>query len=196
VITVVGWPRSGTHWLKTMLEHALGEEVAQSHMWPSAEGEHVLIMRDPRDAFSSHWRLFRHDNPGTDMDELQFVDYFMKGEGLSQPWGVGWAAHTRKLLGFRGIYPLIRYEQLYQKPIETLIELRGAIRRQGVPVYAFIGAVEHLWGQRCDPSTLPADVNMGLPGKWERELLPATVWALEDYCGDLMDALGYKRADG
>ena len=62
MITVVGWPRSGAHWLKAMLEHALGEELAHSHFWPEEEGEYVLIVRDPRDCFASHWRLYQRDN--------------------------------------------------------------------------------------------------------------------------------------
>lgn len=193
MITVVGWPRSGTHWLKTMLGHALGEEVAQSHMWPETEGKYVLIVRDPRDAFASHWRLYRHDNPGTSLTELDFVDYFMKGEGLSQPWGVGWVPHTRKLFEMREVYPLAFYERLYTHPEVMLSRVLSGLY-MGVPLSITVEAVRSTKGVRCDPSTLPVDVNMGLPGKWKHELQPATVWALEDYCGELMDELGYARS--
>lgn len=195
MITVVGWPRSGTHWLKTMLGHALGEEVAQSHMWPEAEGKYVLIVRDPRDAFASHWRLYRHDNPDTDLTELGFMGYFMKGEGLSQEWGVGWVPHTRKLreAELDALYPLVYYEALYKRPELTLAWLSKELTVD-VQMLRIMNALHRTRDVRCDPSTLPVDVDMGLPGKWKHELQPATVWALEDYCGEMMDELGYARS--
>jgi len=198
VTTVVGWPRSGTHWLKTLLGHALEEEVLQSHCLPEpGDGKFALIVRDPRDVFASHWRLYRHDNPDTDLDELQFVDYFMKGEGLAQEWGIGWVPHTRRLvelkLSTRG--PLVFYEGLHTRPELTLTWLASELEAE-VNMPHIMQAVHKTRGVRCDPSTLPVDVDMGEPGKWRAQIQPATVWALEEYCGELMDELGYARGRG
>lgn len=195
MITVVAWPRSGAHWLKAMLEHALGEEVGHSHFWPDAEGEYVLVVRDPRDVFASHWRLYRNDNPDTELTELEYVDYFMKGKGLGdREWAVGWVAHTQKLMSLRGLHPFVYYEHLYRRPEETLIQVLSTLRGDVPQVRYIMEAVRETRGVRCDPSTLLVDQWMGQPGKWAHQLHPATVLAIEHYCGDLMKELGYAIA--
>ncbi|NIV29629.1 MAG: hypothetical protein GWN58_09000, partial [Anaerolineae bacterium] len=123
-----------------------------------------------------------------------FVDYFMKGDGLAQPWGVGWVAHTRELiqLRLRTACPFVFYEVLYEHPGKTVL---WTLRELGtsVPVRRIMEAVGKTSYVRCDPSTLPVDVDMGSPGKWRHDLQPTTVLALEGYCGELMDELGYAR---
>jgi hypothetical protein len=87
------------------------------------------------------------------------------------------------------------YEVLYDHPGKTVLWTLLELKRDA-PVRRIMEAVGNTSYVRCDPSTLPIDVNMGLPGKWKHELQPATVWALLDYCGELMDELGYARSDG
>ena len=197
MITVVGYPRSGTHWLKVMLEHALGEKLAHSHTPPvGAGGQYAFIIRDPREVLASHWRLYKHDQPGQ-QTERGFVDYFLKGEGLRQhPWGVGWVAHTTQLLERNQSdpqrFPLVRHEQLYAAPERELERVLRALGRDDIPEMRIAEAVRHTRGKRCDPSSLPVEGNMGEPGKWQEQLRPETICAVLDYCGPLMGALDYE----
>jgi len=190
MITVVGWPRSGTHWLKAMLEGALGEELGHSHHVPEQEGQYVLVIRDPRDSFASHWRLYQAD--GGQASELEIVDLLLKGQMEShQGWNTGWVPHTERLLALeaQGV-PLVRYEELYAYPIRVIGD---TIRRLGYEVSAarIVRSVVQARGVRHDPSTLPMDgAEMGRPGKG-RTLHPRTMRALMAYCGPLMERLGY-----
>lgn len=188
MITVVGWPRSGTHWLKAMLEHALDEDLAHSHFWPEGEGEYVLIVRDPRDAFASHWRLYQHDYPDTQQTELGFVDYFMRGDGIERAWGCGWVPHTLKLMKLSVLYPLVYYEGLYAQPEKILTWVLAEMGKESPRIAE---AVRWTEGLRCDPSGLPVENEMGKPGKWKVQLQPGTVRAIRAYCGEVMKELGY-----
>lgn len=192
MITIVGWPRSGTHWMKALLESTLGEEVGHSHAVPSdPEQQYVLMVRDPRDSLASHWRLYRHDER-PECTELEFVDLLLKGGMEShQGWNIGWVPHTQALLDWNEEHgsPLVSYEELYEDPQRVLISV---LKKLGVKASAKVvaQAVEELNDRRCDPSGLPAE-DLGQPGRWESELLEETIHAVVRYCGGLMVELGY-----
>jgi len=183
--------------MKAMLEYALGEELAHSHAHEGIEGgRYVLMVRDPRDAFASHWRLYQKDHPG-ERTELGLVEFFMEGKGMSQHnLSLGWAAHARKLLAWHKRDPrhtsLVRYERLYAAPGMALARALADIGRWNIPRWHIVKAVQSTQGQRCDPSDLPVDGEMGRPGKWKSQLHKSTVRALQAYCGPLMTELGYK----
>lgn len=197
MITVAGWPRSGTHWMKAMLEYALGEELTHAHSYQEEEnGQYVLMIRDPRDAFASHWRLYQKDHPG-EKTERGFVEFFLEGKGMHQHnLNIGWVAHTRKLIEWHGRDPrhvaLVRYERLYAAPRITLVKTLVGIGRRDILRWRIFRAKRLTRRRRCDPSDLPVDGNMGRPGKWRGQLQPETVRALLAYCGKLMIELGYK----
>lgn len=194
MLTVVGWPRSGTHWLKAMLEEALGEELVHDHSCPDvADGQYVLIVRDPRDAFASHWRLYQEENPG-ESTELGFVDLLMRGQMQShRNWNIGWVLHTKRLLAWNAqhphLAPLVRYEQMYTHPRLTLASVLETMGQE-VPFSRIREAVQRT-RDRCDPSDLGIEEDMGRPGKWKAQLQDATVCALLESCGDLMAEMGY-----
>ena len=196
MIAVVGWPRSGTHWMKAMLESTLGEEFAHDHSCPGVEGiQYVLLVRDPRDAFASHWRLYQKDYPGQST-ELGFIDLFLKGGMESHHnWNIGWVPHTRKLLEWNERHTssasLVRYEQMYATPEKVLEEVLARLGRRDVSKGRIAEAVRETQGRRCDPSDLKADSDMGRPGKWRAQLRDSTVRALIEYCGSEMVELGY-----
>jgi len=200
MITVVGFPRSGTHWLKKMLEHALGEELAHSHPYPEVvESQYVLIVRDPRDTFASRWRMEGTRFPARWTEE-EHLDHFLHRTLLRAPsWHIGWGPYTRKLLELAARFPhsalLVRYEDVYAAPEATLAKLIATLGRD-ISEARVADAVERTRGVRCDPSSFPADENMGRPGKWEAELKQATVRTLLEDCGELMAELGYiSRAE-
>lgn len=192
--TVAGWPRSGTHWLKALLEGTTGREWAHSHACPEkADREYVLIVRDPRDAFASHWRLYQHDHPGMRRTELEHLRYFMEGHRTTLHLYGGWASHTQKLLKWSTLYPLVYYEGLYAHPEQTLAWILAELGI-GLPTSRIKAAVRASQGQRRDPSPLPVDAEMGRPGKGEIQLEKETIQALIAYCGDLMAELNYRKA--
>ena len=193
---VIGWPRSGTHWMREMLNRLTGEEWEHSHHVPEAEGHYVLMIRDPRDSFASHWRLYQHDQrePCT---ELEFVEMFLKGDQASHlDWNVGWVPHTQALLNWHlrhlDASGLVQYEELYQQPVRVMVALLDRIEGRAAPIEQVAKMVMCTRSTRWDPSTLPVDAQMGRPGKG-RNLTPATMAALLDYCGPLMRELGYLR---
>ena len=196
MITVVGWPRSGTHWMKTMIECALGEELAHAHAYPESVGDqYILMVRDPRDVLASHWRLYERAYPGK-QTELGFVESFLEGKGPNQhKWNLGWVAYTGKLLEWNERNPqhtsLVRYERLYEAPGITLARTLVGIGRYDPWRWRISRAVRFTWGRRCDPSDLPVDGNMGRPGKWAVHLAAPTVQAVLAYCGPVMSELGY-----
>lgn len=195
MITVVGWPRSGTHWMKVMLESALGEELAHDHHLPQEkDGLYVMMLRDPMDTFWSHWNLYRHDSPGQ-CTELGFFDMLMRGQMEShQGWNIGWVPYVHGLLAWHQDHPstapLVRYEQLYRNPDHILAQTIDGLGF-GVCYERSAGAVHKTLGVRCDPSGLSASREMGKPGAWIEHLRAETVDALLNYCGPMMTELGY-----
>lgn len=189
----MGWPRSGTHWLKAMLESATGQEWAQSHVCQEeADGECVLIVRDPRDAFASHWRLYQHDHPGTQRTELEHLRYFMEGHSTTPHLRGGWVPHTQKLFELSTLYPLVHYEGLYTHPEQTLAWVLAELGT-GFPTSHIAVVVQAAQGQRHDPSPFPVDAEMGKPGKWKAQLQTSTIEALVAYCEELIVEIGYFK---
>lgn len=191
--TVLGWPRSGTHWLKSMLESVTGHGWTHSHACPEeTDEEHVLIVRDPRDAFASHWRLYQHDHPGTKRTELEHLSYFMEGHDTAPHLRGGWVLHAQRLLELEDAYPLVTYECLYDDPYMVMIGVLVQIDRGDILARRIDKAIQDTRGRRCDPSSLPVSEEMGRPGKWNTWLLKSTIRALQAYCGSLMVELGYE----
>jgi len=193
--TVVGWPRSGTHWLKALLERTTNEPWAHTHACPQdVRHPHVLIVRDPRDAFASHWRLYQHDqNP--EQTQAAFLDFLLKGQGgPGRPWGMGWVAHTQRLIELNRQYPrrapFVYYERLYARPEQVMHRVLYTMGER-VAQEDISAAVIATKGKRCDPSTLGVDADMGRPGKGREQLEPSVLRALLDYCGPMMVRLGY-----
>jgi len=183
--------------MKAMLEHVQGVEWGHDHRLPDEEnGLYVLMLRDPRDTFLSHWKLYQRDSPGA-CTELRFVDLLMKGQMEShQGWNIGWVPYVQQLVEWDRTHPhfstLVRFERLHENPERVLSE---ALSRLDLPAcYGRLSeAVYQTLGVRCDPSDLPSAWEMGRAGRWRTELQPQTVDALLDYCGPMMDTLGYER---
>lgn len=201
IITVVGWPRSGTHWLQEMLRRATGLEVFHSHAIPTSDladekNRYIFIIRDPRDAFVSHYRLYLHDHPGTQRTQMEHLELFFKGKEMTQPYfHLGWVDHTHSLLGVAyHLSPFIgvtRHESLVD---DTQGELVRILCRYQIPVdeWKIEEIIRTVSRIRCDPSSLPPE-DMGRVGKYREILDKKTECALWSYCGNLMEALGYER---
>ena len=198
MLTVIDFPRSGTHWLRAMLGYALDEQLVHSHAFPEiVENQCVLIVRDPRDAFASRCRL-----RGVRRDlEKEELDLFLRGPNPGEPeWRIGWEPYTRKILELAARFPrrapLVRYEQLYAAPEEVLAQVLATIGRDDISAARIAEAVRRTRGVRCDPSDFPEDENMGRPGKWEAQLEKETARALLEDCGELMVEMGYLGKEG
>jgi len=196
MLTVVGWPRSGTHWLKAILESLSGEEVGHSHALPNQQGEYIFIIRDPRDTFFSHWKLYQYGTPDPQVTELGFVDLLMKGQMEShQGWNIGWVPYIEELLEWRAVYgyPMVRYEDLRAAPFPELswiaFQLKLNVTENNIRT-----AIRDTRDTRWDPSSLPIDREMGKSEKWRGQLKTETLIALLNYCGYLMVELGYQEA--
>lgn len=200
MITVVGWPRSGTHWLQEMLKRATGLNVIHSHAIPvpdlaNEENRYIFIIRDPRDAFVSHYLLYLHDHPGSRRTQIEHLELFFKGKEMAQPYfHLGWVNHTHLLLEGAYLSPFIgmtRHESLMDDTQGELVRILCGhqILADEWKIEEVIRAVSNI---RCDPSSLPPE-DMGRVGKHREILDKKTECALWDYCGDLMEALGYER---
>jgi len=179
-----------------MLEYALGEPVVHAHAYPEVvESPHVLIIRDPRDAFASRCRLREAVGVCREM-EMEELALFLHGPNPGEPyWRVGWTPYTGKILDladcFPHLAPLVRYEALYAAPEAVLARVLATLGRDDVSLVQIADAVERTRRVRWDPTDFPADEDMGRPGKWRAELQEATVRALVEDCGELMQCLGY-----
>jgi len=185
--------------MKAMLESALGEAVAHDHHLPQEnDGLYVMMLRDPRDTFLSHWSLYQRDFPGQ-CTEQGFVDRLMKGRMESHHnWNIGWVPYTRQLLEWSECHlsSLVRYEQMYANPEQALEQVLERLGRLDVSKGRIAEAVRSVRGRRCDPSDLKVGSDMGRPGKWRTQLRAQTVSALIEYCGSEMIKLGYLDLEG
>ena len=184
MITVVGWPRSGTHLLKTMLEQVLGKNVTHSHPVPADTRWAVFVTRDPRDAFASHWVMYNYDHPG-ERTQMEHLKHHFEGDGLHHPhFAGGWVRYTEMALN--RIEIAIRHEDIMSDPRSMI---RYLVMALGVAAYPLDTSV--IGASRCDPSDLPEDDRMGQRGKWREILEPEVATALWNYCGATAGKLGY-----
>ena len=191
MLTVVGFPRSGTHWLKAMLEHALGEPLEHTHACPEVpEGQCVLIVRDPRDALAS---ICRASPSKTEREALRL---FLEGSQQGHPeWRIGWVPYIRNVLDLARRFPdrtlIVRHEEIYAAPEEMLARIIVALGKNDVSATQIEEAVRRTNGRRCDPTDLAVDQDMGRPGKWKGQLGEETVRLLLESCGAPMVEMGY-----
>jgi len=195
VKTVIGWPRSGTHWLQAMLSGAQDEQWGHSHACPGSITEPVtLIVRDPRDAFASFCRLYVHEH-GPEKTQSELLGFmFEKEKGPGRPWDMGWVAHTQAMIDLNRRYPrrapFVYYERLHSHPVRVLNRILRTLGKR-VPPERVGWAVGRTEDRRCDPSTLEIDGDMGRPGKGRERLEAAVLRELLDHCGPMMSRLGY-----
>lgn len=199
-LTVIGWPRSGTHWLQEMLRRATGLDVLHSHAIPDSadeENRYVFIIRDPRDAFVSHYQLYLHDHPGTQRTQMEHLELFFKGKGMAQPYfHLGWADHTRLLQETACLSPFIKTTRHESLVDGTRAELDRILHRHRIFIdgWRIEDAVKAVSGIRCDPSDLPPE-DMGAIGKHKKVLEREVLASLWDYCGDIAEGFWYQREE-
>lgn len=192
MLTVVGFPRSGTNFLTRLLAHyidgpdapvwdGMGEHPHMKKIhWKYQAGElgaltHVYIYRDPRDCALSGWRYVQqHSEP--DLGLMGFLEYHFSG--YWNLWPSGWREHARYWL-FEAEVADVKYENLC---IDRERFLRWLIRRLDLDLdenrLAHAVAQSRNFGERHD-------------GRWVDELpAEAAAW-IDGYCGGLMRELGY-----
>ena len=193
-LTVVGWPRSGTHWLKALLEEALGQEVAHQHRIPTVFTDakrYVFTVRDPRDAFCSHYRQHLHDHSGEPESQIGLLKKLFIGRELP-PYTV-WKEHTEQLLAIRSPFVVkTSHEALKQDAATELARIIGCLSLEAPSWKEAVAVVQVVAQRRCDPTTLPYTHDMGQVGRWQSELRKDANDLLVAYCGGLMHQLGYK----
>lgn len=200
MITVVGFPRSGTNFLNRMLAHYVdGPDAAvwlgtpahphvnKIHWAYQDKGSSTLayIYRDPRDcALSGRDYIERHFTRGCPLGLMTFLETYFAGNW--ELWPCGWRDHTRYWLD-RDV-ATVRYETLCADRARTLAALVGQLGLEldeGRLAHAVVQSYcfgEHHAGGRC----------VGRAGRWVTDLpREAAAW-LDDYCGDIMEQLGYE----
>lgn len=116
MITIYSFPRSGTHWLLSLLEQGIGAEnvnrTGYVHHLPKEiqpADDSVYIFRDVRDVALSHWR--RH----------KFREQFGNLENFLHTIVPRWHDH---LIAWRcEANYLVRYENLIRDTVGTMTEL-------------------------------------------------------------------------
>jgi hypothetical protein len=190
VLTVVGFPRSGTGFLTRMLAHYIDGPDAE--VWPGTPPHpHVnkihwayqdirhtampYIYRDPRDCALSGWEYIKH-HYAHDVDLKLFLEHYFAG--CWPLWPQGWREHTRYWLD-RDIAATVSYEALCADRGTVLrglaMQLHGAVYEDRI---AHAVAQSYNFGERHD-------------GRWVSELPKWAAEWIDSYCGDLMGELGY-----
>ena len=191
---VIGWPRSGTHWLRSILSQALGYDIQHLHKVPLRIREMcgLFIVRDPRDAFLSHYHLYNRTHlPRT---QMQHFEQFFCGKGMGQPnFRLGWGNYVGLMLGLVAESPnvvLVRFEDMKLRTVSCLQAALGKIY-MFPSRHRLVRAVIAYGRTRCDPSNMPVCDELGKAGEWKIELEADVCEALVSYCGDVMSELGY-----
>jgi hypothetical protein len=186
MLTVVGFPRSGTNFLTRMLAHYIDGPDAE--VWPGTP-EHpqvnkihwryqdkgymspVYIYRDPRDCALSGWEYVRqHSAP--ELGLMEFLEWHFSGHW--DLWPCGWREHIRYWME-RGV-ATVRYEDLCADRERALRSLSVLDLDEESVVHA--DEQSYNFGERHD-------------GRWVSEWPKwAAAW-IDRYCGDLMRELGY-----
>ena len=184
MLTVIGFPRSGTNFLTRMLAHYIdGPDV---EVWPGTpahpkvnkihwayqdDGSRplVYIYRDPRDCALSGWEYVKNGFT----PELGLWE-FLEGpfSGYWDLWPSGWRDHTLRWLDKD--LPTVCYETLCAdrwRVLQKLIEELGVSVDENCIAHAI--AHSYLDGKR----------RMGNAGRWVNELpTEAAAW-LDEHCG-------------
>lgn len=190
MITIIGFPCSGTNFLHRMLAHyidgpgmpvwdgmGMHGETQKIH-WAYQREEFgepdVYIVRDPRDCALSGLEYVRQLT-GEPIPLMQFLEVHFSG--LWSLWPAGWRDHTRYWC-VQDI-PLVRYEDLCWDRQSVLLRLVEQLNLD-LDRDCISHAVEQSYriGKRND-------------GRWKKELpLEANQW-IAAKCGEWMEELGY-----
>jgi hypothetical protein len=137
----------------------------------------IYIYRDPRDCALSGWEYIKH-HFAPDVTLMNFLRIHFSGHWSL--WPCGWREHTRRWMNREAI-PKVCYETLCtdREAILRLLvcELYGTMDEDHI---AHAVAQSYNFGQRND-------------GRWVSELPKEAVVWIDNYCGDLMEELGYTQ---
>lgn len=203
IVTIVGWPRSGTTWLVNLFKTYLNtDQVRQSHALPgSLEGyKHVFTTRDPRDSLTSlYFFHFQHHARylGQTKKNLTMLDYFKKYfivGGKYMAWlPYGWREYHEKWLSFTGDHPDITtsHEALfYDRDTEFPRILRGS--NIDIDEKRLKLALDESRNAMRRSYTGGSNTAAGQPGEWENHFDDELARFVNDYCGDVALQLGYR----
>jgi hypothetical protein len=191
MLTVVGFPRSGTNFLTRMLAHYM--DGSDAEVWPGTPahpkvnkihwkyqaGElgwltHVYIFRDPRDCALSGWEYVKH-HYAPELDLMEFLECHFSGHW--DLWPCGWREHIRYWLA----------QEILDAKYENLCVARERI----LPL--LIRRLDLKWDEERLAHAVEQSYNFGErhDRRWASELPKEAAAWLDDYCGDLMRELGY-----
>lgn len=181
--------------------------ILKSHEYFDPRYEKVIyIVRDPRDVAVSYYHYHvkvRMIDEGCPMEE--YVSRFVSGS--LDPFGT-WGENVGSWLGTRRDHDkflLLQYEQMLQEPVRELrriasflsidatqSRLDNAIEASSADVMREMEREQSgMWATTKRSRTDKAFVRSSKAGGWRSELPEASVAAIEEAWGDLMEDLGY-----
>jgi hypothetical protein len=188
MITVLGFPRSGTNWLHRLLSY--GYDVNKVHWKYQLNGnEHVVhIRRDPRDTavsgyyyylatFGWKWNHTIENFALLDFLETRFRDGFDGYAG----WPTGWREHAEWASGQH--FHSIDYESMV---IDTSRALKWILHGDWIDIAARNeppgGLKRVLYTKDADWQNKPKVASPGI-GEWKYHFGPAEIEWMDDYLG-------------
>lgn len=197
-IGLCGYPKSGNHYLRALLERS-GHEVTQTHdvrvladpFWPGEGAARVAIVRDVRDVIVSgicHWILLE---PVLDVELL--APHAMRMAKMVRHGHSGFLPYVEWMTALDAAEQIhiVRYEDLVENPVGHLARYLGADVRKGAQAVAW--QLEHrspgeLW------ETLK--YRRGRPGQWRAVFTGEEQHALWKWFGGVLARHGYPPSGG
>lgn len=197
-IGLAGYPKSGNHYLRALLERS-GHTVVHTHDvraladpdWPGPPALRVAVIRDVRDVIVSgicHWIIL-----GPELDPEQLAPHAMRMAHMVRDGHSGFAPYTEwmRAMGEAPRVYVLRYEDLVADPVGAAARYLGVDVTEGARAVAWQleqRSPEELWER--------LKFRRGRPGQWAQVFTPAEQKTLWDWFGNVLAFWGYRPAGG
>ena len=161
----------------------------------------VYAIRDPRDvAISSYF--FHYNNthlPKAQYTLLEYLQDYFSVHRFTEEYAAGWRAHMEKWLAMPDtVYA--QHEKLYynrEQELRRIVSELGVTPEQDRLDFAIRESfTATAWRPAYkDPNNYRNKARIapsGKPGEWKNHFGKAEIAFMKDYCGDLMEELGYE----
>ncbi len=198
---------SDTETLKAFVEKGLFKEgtIFHQHFWPARDlfeavaavsCHFITMIRNPYDTFVSYY-YFANNFPeiltvgdpggvliGRPLDDPEVLDFLARLYGeLHLKLGYAWVNSGKSL---------VRYEDLYEKPLETLKSLTDRLRPVDDDLIRYAIETCAADKMKAQDGTLARHIRQAKVGDWRNHLSWKHLEIFRDHHADLIRALGYE----